>query len=1056
MRILVVDDHEFIRRGIRSLLATEPFLTFCGEAIDGRDAVEKAMALRPDIVVMDISMPNMNGLEATREIKRLLPESEIVILSQHETPEMVRQAFKVGARGYVVKSAIGTDLLEALAKVGRREAFVKGTELAEANHNIDAQEILQRSAALEKALRESEERLRLAQHAARIGTFEWNIKTGVNRWTPELEAMYGLPPGGFAGTQCAWEQLVHPDDRDEWVRRVERAMKDGSFEGEWRVVWPDGSVHWLLGRASLIKDQAGDPERLIGINIDVTERKTAETALQESGRRFREMIDALPAAIYTTDAEGRLTHFNPAAAEFSGRVPEAGTDQWCVSWKMFRPDGTPLPHDQCPMAVALKEGRIIDGVEAIAERPDGTRVWFTPYPRPLHDAEGRIVGGINMLVDITQRKQAEQATGLLAAIVDSSDDAIVSKSLDGIVTSWNKGAERLFGYTAEEAIGQHISLIIPPDHRDEEATILERLKRGERVDHFETVRLRKDGARLDISLTISPVRDGAGRVMGASKVARNITERKQIERALRESEERFRAIVETTPECVKLVAAEGTLLQMNSSGLRMVGANCAEMVVGKNVYDLIAPPDRERFRAFNERICRGERGSLEFDIMGLQGVARSMETHAAPLRMPDESLVQLAVTRDVTDRKRRDAELARQAGLLDLTFNAVVVRDADDRITYWNKGAEELYGWTRDEALGQVTHTLFKTIFPEPLDSILTRLRSEARWQGELTHTRKDGTVLHVLSRWALTRDPQTNSESILEANIDTTQTKEAEQALHQLVETLEDRISQRTRELENATDKLRELSGRLLQTQDEERRRIARELHDGVGQLLVALKMNLSSVTKEKTKLSAAARQSLDENATLIEQAPQKIRTMSHLLPPPLLDEVGLESALRWYTDEFAERSKISVQLQLAPGFSEGLTRDLALALFRIVQECLTNVHRHSESPSAFVTLDRSLNGISLEVKDKGKGISPEIQSRICSGQSSGVGFRGMRERIRQFGGRLEVCSDVDSTRVIAILPAPDLAAGDKDTHIEIQERAAALEQGTASKPAHHAATIL
>jgi len=227
--------------------------------------------------------------------------------------------------------------------------------------------------------------------------------------------------------------------------------------------------------------------------MDVTERKKAEKELHESERRFREMIDALPAAIYTTDAGGRLTHFNPAAAEFSGRVPDLGTDQWCVSWKMFRPDGTPLPHDQCPMAVALKEGRIMEGTEAIAERPDGTRVWFTPYPRPLHDAEGRIVGGINMLVDITQRKQAEQTTGLLAAIVDCSDDAIVSKSLDGFITSWNKSAERLFGYTAEEAIGQHITLIIPPDHQDEEATILERLKRGERVDHFETVRQRKDG-----------------------------------------------------------------------------------------------------------------------------------------------------------------------------------------------------------------------------------------------------------------------------------------------------------------------------------------------------------------------------------------------------------------------------------------------------------------------------------------------------------------------------------------------------------------------------------
>ncbi|HEX5385325.1 MAG TPA: PAS domain S-box protein [Gemmatimonadales bacterium] len=140
-----------------------------------------------------------------------------------------------------------------------------------------------------------------------------------------------------------------------------------------------------------------------------TERKRAEHSLRENERRLREMIDALPAAVYTTDADGRITHFNPAAVEFSGRVPELGTDQWCVSWKMFRPDGTPLPHDQCPMAVALKEGRIPHGVEAIAERPDGTRIWFVPYPTPLRDGEGRIVGGVNMLLDVTERRQAEEA-----------------------------------------------------------------------------------------------------------------------------------------------------------------------------------------------------------------------------------------------------------------------------------------------------------------------------------------------------------------------------------------------------------------------------------------------------------------------------------------------------------------------------------------------------------------------------------------------------------------------------------------------------------------------
>jgi PAS domain S-box-containing protein len=913
MRVLVVDDHEFIRKGIRSVLANEPSLTLCGEAIDGRDAVEKAKALRPDIVVMDISMPNMNGLEATREIKRVLPETEIVILSQHETREMVRQAFKMGAREYVVKSAISSDLLAAIKKVHQLGTFLQGDGLLGTNENIDAQEILQRSAALEQALGESEERFHSAMNGMAEGLYTIDIQGRVTYVNPSAEAMFGWTHGELVG----------------------KKMHD-------------------------------------------------------------------------------VTHYK-------------------------RPDGSPFPAADCAGLLVLQKETELREHEDVFIRKDGSffPVVFSASPLKVI---GAVLGVVVCFRDDTKRREAEIALQLRSAIVDSSDDAIISKNLDGIITSWNRGAELIFGYSTEEAIGQHITLIIPPDHRAEEATILERLKRGERVDHFETVRVRKDGTRLDLALTISPVKDCSGRVVGASKVGRNITERKQIERALRESEERFRAIVETTPECVKLVTLEGTVLHMNSSGLTMVGANCAEMVVGKNVYDFIAPHDRDRFRAFNEKICGGERGSFEFDIVGLKGVGRHMETHAAPLRMPDGSLVQLAVSRDITDRKQRDAELARQAGLLDLSFNAVIVRDAEDRITYWNKGAEELYGWTRDEAMGQVTHTLFQTIFPEPLDSILVHLRREGRWQGELAHIRKNGTGLQVLSRWALTRDQQTNSESILEANIDVTQTKEAEHALHVLVETLENRVSERTRELENATDKLRDLSGRLLQTQDEERRRIARELHDGVGQLLAALKMNSSSVTKERTKLSAAARQSLDENATLIEQASQEIRTMSHLLHPPLLDEVGLESALRWYTDGFAQRSKISVHLQLAPDFSEGLPRDLALALFRIVQECLTNVHRHSESSSTFVTLARSWNEITLEVKDKGKGISPEIQSKISSGQSSGVGFRGMRERIHQFGGRLQVRCDEDGTRIVAILPAPDLPASAEDTPTGIQDRAEAL----------------
>ena len=176
---------------------------------------------------------------------------------------------------------------------------------------------------------------------------------------------------------------------------------------------------------------------------------------------FRKILDDLPAAIYVTDALGRITYFNEAAATLWGHRPTIGTSEWCGSWKLFWPDGRALPHGECPMAVAVKEKRRVRGIEAVAERPDGTRVPFLPYPTPLFDASGTVIGAVNMLIDMTDRKRAEETKQRLAAIVQFSDDAIISKNLEGIIESWNVAAERIFGYTAEEAIGQSIEMLIP-------------------------------------------------------------------------------------------------------------------------------------------------------------------------------------------------------------------------------------------------------------------------------------------------------------------------------------------------------------------------------------------------------------------------------------------------------------------------------------------------------------------------------------------------------------------------------------------------------------------
>ena len=235
----------------------------------------------------------------------------------------------------------------------------------------------------------------------------WYNRRAAELWgrTPSV----GDNPDRFCGSHKIFTIDGTLISRDE-APMAEVLRTGESVSGRQAIVeQPDGTRIIAMVHIDAIKDARGNVIGAINCFHDVTELREEDRRTRESEREFRELLDALPAAIYTTDEVGRITYYNEAAVELAGRRPQLGTDEWCVTWRLYWPDGTSLPHDQCPMAIALKEDRAVRGHEAVAERPDGTRIPFIPYPTPLHDSRGRLVGAVNMLVDISQRKEAETA-----------------------------------------------------------------------------------------------------------------------------------------------------------------------------------------------------------------------------------------------------------------------------------------------------------------------------------------------------------------------------------------------------------------------------------------------------------------------------------------------------------------------------------------------------------------------------------------------------------------------------------------------------------------------
>lgn len=483
------------------------------------------------------------------------------------------------------------------------------------------------------------------------------------------------------------------------------------------------------------RDELGQLTAAFNAMLDRTQ--SAVDGLRESEWTHRELVRALPTAAYMCNADGLITLFNEAAVTLWGRTPQLGQEYWCGSSKMFRLDGSPLPLDQSSIAVTLREGRPVRGEEIIIERPDGTRRNVMPHPEPIRDTSGKMVGIVNMLLDITDQKKATATARQLASIVESSNEAILSKDLNGNITSWNRGAELLFGYSAAEMTGKSVELLIPSEQQNEEPEILRKIRSGELIENYETIRVRRDGSRVDVSLSISPINDLAGNIVGASKIARDITDRKRtaihahflsqlshelslltepadiISAASRSVGRQLgtnRCYFFTVNENVDRITVEG---DWTHESLAPIGGDYEPKAFGTpslwrsmgekpmQIRDTSTDPfTREFYSGYEQRNIRAH-ASVPFLREGRWISAIAITSHQPSEWRKDEmALLENVISRvwPMVERARSQAELResarRQRDLLRALPVPCYVIDAEGRLTLFNDAAVELWGFT--------------------------------------------------------------------------------------------------------------------------------------------------------------------------------------------------------------------------------------------------------------------------------------------------------------------------------------------------------------------------
>src|SRR5919202_1232159 len=555
--------------------------------------------------------------------------------------------------------------------------------------------------------------------------------------------------------------------------------KEGSWRSDYRF------RHFVTGQPIpvdytlfLIKHpETNEPIGIASISRDIRDRKTAEDVLKQIEERFRSLTEATAQIIWIADAEGFMAIEQPTWSAFTGQTFD-NYKGWGWLDTLHSDD-----RDRVASSWSAAIGnRSAYEVEFRMRRWDGEYRYMSCRAVPILNADGSIREWVGANTDITDRFLAEEAlrerNALLNSILESTPDFIVVKDREGRHVALNSNLANFFGKPIEEIIGKDDLELLPPDiareimakDRQIMATVIaetyeEDVSSGETSTTFFT--------------TKAPWRDNQGNILGVIATTRDISDRKQVEADLRERNALLNSILESTPDFIVVKDREGRYVAINSNAANFLGKPIEE-IIGKDDLELLPNAAREMMAKDRQIMATGITETYEEDISPDEN-PRTFLTTKAPWRDNQGNIVGvIATTRDISDRKQAEQKLRQTLEMLDLASDAIIIRDMDDRILYWNQGAEKLYGWTKAEVVGQYIHTFLETVFPRPLETVLAEFFQQGSWEGELYHTTRDRRHIIVASRWTLQRDGEGRPCAQLEINNDISDRKQAEDAIKQ------------------------------------------------------------------------------------------------------------------------------------------------------------------------------------------------------------------------------------------------------------------------------------